>query len=125
MGEERICGRWIHKPSGRSYHVKFNPPKSLGSAQPSAETMRDNETGEALMQRSDDTAELLVKRLKDYHSDTEPILARYVAVAHRINANQEMDKVWTDIDAVLPHLNQMSPCSKHEPFFRAFLPCFS
>ena len=28
--EERICGRWIHKKSGRSYHVKFAPPKSLG-----------------------------------------------------------------------------------------------
>merc|ERR1712048_1194182 len=45
--EERICGRWIHKASGRSYHVKFNPPTSLGSAQPSTETMRDNETCEA------------------------------------------------------------------------------
>lgn len=45
--EERICGRWIHKASGRSYHVKFNPPKSLGSAAPSAATMLDDATGEA------------------------------------------------------------------------------
>jgi len=103
--EERICGRWIHKASGRSYHVKFNPPKSLQGRAPSAETMRDDETGEALMQRGDDTAEALVKRLKGYHTETEPILARYKAVVHRINANQKMDKVWSDIDAVLPHLN--------------------
>merc|ERR1719305_394409 len=67
--EERICGRWIHKASGRSYHVKFNPPKSLGDKEPSVETMKDDETGEALMQRGDDTAEALVKRLKAYHDE--------------------------------------------------------
>merc|ERR1711981_1377474 len=54
---ERICGRWVHKASGRSYHVKFAPPKSLGGAAPSVETMLDDETGEALMQRADDTEE--------------------------------------------------------------------
>merc|ERR1719445_2619818 len=36
---ERICGRWVHKASGRSYHAKFAPPKSLGGAAPSTETM--------------------------------------------------------------------------------------
>jgi adenylate kinase len=100
--EERICGRWIHKASGRSYHVKFNPPKSLGDKEPSAETMKDDETGEALMQRSDDTAEALVKRLKGYHDETEPILERYKAVAHRVNANQAMSAVWSDLEGVLP-----------------------
>merc|ERR1712232_1324356 len=103
--EERICGRWIHKASGRSYHVKFNPPKSLGGAVPSTTTMLDDETGEALMQRSDDTAAALVKRLQGYHAETEPILDRYSSCVHRINANQAMDKVWKDIDAVLPHHN--------------------
>jgi len=103
--EERICGRWIHKASGRSYHVKFNPPKSLQGQAPSAETMRDDETGEPLMQRGDDTAEALVKRLKAYHSETEPILARYKAVTHRIDANQQMDRVWQDIQTVLPRVN--------------------
>jgi adenylate kinase len=103
--EERICGRWIHKASGRSYHVKFNPPKSLGGAVPSATTMLDDVTGEPLMQRSDDTAEALVKRLQAYHAETEPILERYNRCVHRINANQAMDKVWKDVDAVLPHLN--------------------
>merc|ERR1712188_154265 len=55
--EERICGRWIHKKSGRSYHVKFHPPKSLAGQKPSAKTMLDDVTGEPLMQRGDDTAE--------------------------------------------------------------------
>jgi len=100
--EERICGRWIHKASGRSYHVKFNPPKSLAGQTPSTETMKDDETGEPLMQRPDDTAEALVKRLKSYHDETEPILARYKSVAHKVNANQSMDEVWKDLDAVLP-----------------------
>jgi len=100
--EERICGRWIHKASGRSYHVKFNPPKSLAGKTPSAETMKDDETGEALMQRPDDTAQALVKRLQGYHDETEPILLRYKSCAHRINADQKMDKVWSDLEKVLP-----------------------
>eukprot|EP00929_Paragymnodinium_shiwhaense_P025732 TRINITY_DN154_c0_g1_i1.p1 TRINITY_DN154_c0_g1~~TRINITY_DN154_c0_g1_i1.p1 ORF type:complete len:775 (+),score=219.68 TRINITY_DN154_c0_g1_i1:92-2416(+) len=99
--EERICGRWIHKSSGRSYHVKFNPPRSLGKQAPSKETMLDDETGEALMQRSDDTAEALVKRLASYHSETEPILARYNAVVHRVKANQDIALVWNDVECVL------------------------
>ena len=43
---ERICGRWVHKSSGRSYHVKFAKPKSLGEDDaPSEATMLDDETG--------------------------------------------------------------------------------
>ena len=53
---ERICGRWVHKASGRSYHIKFAPPKSLGGGEPSTETMLDDETGEPLMQRADDVS---------------------------------------------------------------------
>jgi len=51
--EERICGRWIHKGSGRSYHVKYAPPKSMKkdkNGQPIESTMKDDETGEPLMQ---------------------------------------------------------------------------
>merc|ERR1712048_577271 len=99
--EERICGRWIHKASGRSYHVKFNPPKSLMGRAPSAETMKDDVTGEPLMQRSDDTADALVKRLKAYHEETESILQRYAKACHRVNANQSMDKVWREIETVI------------------------
>jgi adenylate kinase len=100
--EERICGRWIHKSSGRSYHTKFNPPKSLGDKEPSADTMKDDETGEALMQRPDDTAEALVKRLKSYHEETSPILDRYKTVVHKINANQKINMVWEDTEDALP-----------------------
>ena len=68
---ERICGRWVHKQSGRSYHVKFSPPRSLAAgATPSEATMLDDETGEPLMQRADDTEEALTKRLKGYHDQT-------------------------------------------------------
>ena len=55
---ERICGRLIHKPSGRSYHVKFNPPQVEG---------KDNVTGEDLIHREDDTEEVLGPRLKAFH----------------------------------------------------------
>ena len=58
--EERICGRWMHKASGRSYHVKFKPPKSLKEGEaPTAENMLDDETNEPLYQRKDDTADAL------------------------------------------------------------------
>merc|ERR1711924_19440 len=42
--EARVCGRWIHKASGRSYHTRFAPPKSLGSNKPSKKTMLDDQT---------------------------------------------------------------------------------
>ena len=43
---ERICGRWVHKASGRSYHIKHARPKSLGEGdEPSEATMLDDETG--------------------------------------------------------------------------------
>merc|ERR1719352_2081393 len=102
---ERICGRWVHKASGRSYHVKFAPPKSLGDQTPSVETMLDDETGEALMQRADDTEEALVKRLEGYHAQTVPILEHYKAMPRCLmafcNANQEIDGVWGEILSAL------------------------
>ena len=100
----RICGRWVHKESGRSYHVKFAPPKSLteGDA-PTAENMLDDETGEPLMQRADDTEEALAKRLEGYHAQTVPILAHYepTGVVNRIDANTDPKKVWELVEAVV------------------------
>eukprot|EP00929_Paragymnodinium_shiwhaense_P106400 TRINITY_DN7173_c0_g2_i3.p1 TRINITY_DN7173_c0_g2~~TRINITY_DN7173_c0_g2_i3.p1 ORF type:complete len:692 (-),score=181.26 TRINITY_DN7173_c0_g2_i3:93-2168(-) len=101
---ERICGRWVHKASGRSYHVKFNPPKSLTEgAEPSAETMLDNETGDALTQRADDTEEALKTRLKGYHKQTVPILAHYepYGVVSHVNANVPMEEVWASVQKVI------------------------
>jgi adenylate kinase len=100
--EERICGRWIHKKSGRSYHVKYAPPKSMKKGpdgKPIVESMKDDVTGEALMQRSDDTASALVKRLKGYHGETVPILDHYKphGVVRAVNANQGMEGVWGEV----------------------------
>jgi adenylate kinase len=105
--EERICGRWVHKASGRSYHVKYAPPKSMQlhpvTQHPLPATMTDDETGEALMQRPDDTAEALVKRLEGYHNDTVPILEHYrpKGIVKTANANQGMDAVWKEVLAAL------------------------
>jgi len=102
---ERICGRWVHKSSGRSYHVKFAKPKSLvDGATPSEETMLDDETGEPLMHRADDTEEALTKRLQRYHDQTVPILAHYepAKVVAKVDANVAPDEVWASIEKVLP-----------------------
>jgi len=102
---ERICGRWVHKASGRSYHVKFAKPKSLGEGDaPSETTMLDDETGEPLMQRADDTEEALTKRLESYHAQTVPILDHYspAGVVTKVDANQKPEVVWDLVDAALP-----------------------
>ena len=65
---ERMSGRRVHQPSGRSYHLKYNPPKMPG---------KDDETGEDLMQRDDDKEETVKKRLAIYQSQTRPLVAYY------------------------------------------------
>ena len=65
---ERMSGRRVHVPSGRTYHVKFNPPKI---------TARDDVTGERLIQRADDCEETVRNRLAIYHAQTEPLVAYY------------------------------------------------
>ncbi len=65
---ERITGRRSHQPSGRTYHVRFNPPKVEG---------KDDATGEELVQRDDDREETVKFRLKVYHDQTEVLLGYY------------------------------------------------
>ena len=65
---ERMSGRRVHLPSGRSYHVIFNPPKV---------TARDDVTGEPLIQRADDCEETVRNRLAVYHAQTEPLVTYY------------------------------------------------
>ena len=60
--------------------------------------MKDDETGEPLMQRADDTEEALKARLAGYHDQTVPILDHYKPVVSRVDANQGLDAVWTDIE---------------------------
>ena len=65
---ERMSGRRTHQASGRSYHVKYNPPKVEG---------RDDVTGEPLIQRDDDKEETVRKRLEVYKSQTRPLIEYY------------------------------------------------
>jgi len=104
--EERVCGRWMHKSSGRSYHTKFNPPKSMkvdGSGNPISATMKDNETGEALYQRADDTATALTKRLTSYHNQTVPILNHYgpFGIVKKIDGGRQIEAVSEAVLAAL------------------------
>ena len=65
---ERMSGRRSHPASGRTYHVKFNPPKVAGV---------DDVTGEALIQRDDDKEETVKKRLDVYSAQTRPLVDYY------------------------------------------------
>ena len=65
---ERMSGRRSHPGSGRIYHVKFNPPKVAD---------RDDETGEALIQRDDDKEATVKKRLDVYSAQTRPLVDYY------------------------------------------------
>lgn len=86
----RITGRLVHPSSGRSYHKLFNPPKK---------DMIDDLTGEPLVQRSDDNAEALKKRLVTYHKQTEPIVDYYKksGIWSGVDASQPPKTVWSDI----------------------------
>ena len=64
----RMSGRRVHPASGRTYHVKFNPPKKAG---------RDDVTGEPLVQRDDDLEETVRKRLDVYRAQTRPLVDYY------------------------------------------------
>ena len=64
----RMSGRRVHPASGRSYHVKFNPPRVAG---------RDDETGEALVQRDDDREDTVRRRLQVYRAQTRPLIEYY------------------------------------------------
>ena len=91
---ERVEGRRVHVASGRTYHVKFNPPKAEG---------RDDETGEALIQRKDDNAEVLKRRMQAYHGQTAPILSYYSQrnILQTIDAMQPIKNVTQQLDEAL------------------------
>jgi adenylate kinase len=99
---ERMSGRWTHLPSGRSYHVKFNPPRTAG---------RDDLTSEPLTQRPDDLEETVKKRLAVYHRQTEPLIDYYAQWAasgdarapkyHRIDGIGKVEDVRDRIFSVL------------------------
>jgi len=86
----RITGRLIHPASGRSYHKVFNPPKN---------EMKDDVTGEPLIQRSDDNESTLKKRLSTYHDQTSPVVSYYqkTGIWKPIDASQEPGQVWQSL----------------------------
>ncbi|HET9112263.1 MAG TPA: adenylate kinase [Burkholderiales bacterium] len=99
---ERMAGRRVHLPSGRTYHVRFNPPQTPDI---------DDITGEALIQRDDDNEETVKKRLDVYHAQTEPLIHYYSGWAAtadplapryvKIRGTGDVDKIRADILAAL------------------------
>lgn len=93
---ERMSGRRAHLASGRTYHVVYNPPKVEG---------KDDESGEDLVQRDDDKADVVLDRLRVYHELTQPLVAYYHGVASadssvkyiRIDGTQPIDTVEKEI----------------------------
>jgi adenylate kinase len=65
---ERMSGRRVHLASGRTYHVRYNPPKAAG---------QDDVTGEPLIQRDDDREDVVRKRLEVYHAQTSVLVDYY------------------------------------------------
>jgi adenylate kinase len=65
---DRISSRWVHEPSGRVYNTSFNPPRVPGV---------DDVTGEALVRRADDNAEVYLARYRKFQETSEPLLEHY------------------------------------------------
>ena len=93
----RMSGRWVHPGSGRSYHTQYHPPKVAG---------KDDLTGEALVQRVDDQADTVRKRLEVYHAQTAPLLAYYEQLSqqspsllqfYRVDGIQTVEQVKSNI----------------------------
>ena len=88
---ERMSGRRSHPASGRTYHVKFNPPKVPG---------KDDVTGEDLVQRDDDKEETVRKRLQVYSEQTRPLVDYYRHWAEQDAANAPKYRVINGLGSV-------------------------
>ncbi|KAK3887263.1 hypothetical protein Pcinc_008618 [Petrolisthes cinctipes] len=97
----RITGRLFHPPSGRSYHEEFYPPKT---------SMTDDITGEPLIRRSDDTPEVLTRRLKAYHDQTNPLVSYYTkkGIHTRIDASRPAEDVLKTITAIFENAKKFA-----------------
>ena len=96
---ERMSGRRVHQPSGRSYHIVYNPPKVEG---------KDDVTGEDLIIRADDKPETVLDRLAVYHKQTSPLIDYYQAEAKagntqyfRLDGTQKVEAVSQELDKIL------------------------
>jgi adenylate kinase len=99
----RLSGRRVHVPSGRTYHIKFNPPKISG---------KDDMTGEDLIQRDDDKEETISKRLEVYAKQTLPLIdyyENYPSVKYfKIDGTRDVITIKKEIlSYTLPHSSPM------------------
>jgi len=91
---DRLSGRRVHKSSGRTYHVLYNPPKASG---------KDDITGEELIIRSDDQVDSVRKRLSVYYEQTAPLKEYYQnkGILHEVDATPSPDEVYDSIKTIL------------------------
>ena len=93
----RMSGRRVHPPSGRNYHLDFNPPKTEGI---------DDQTGELLIQREDDKPDTVIKRLSVYHEQTKPLTKFYSNISidgslkfFKVDGSKTVDEVFSNISS--------------------------
>ncbi|MDG6881088.1 Adenylate kinase [Phocoenobacter uteri] len=96
---ERMSGRRVHQPSGRTYHVVYNPPKVEG---------KDDVTGEDLIIRQDDKPETVLDRLAIYHKQTKPLVEYYGKEAQagntqyfKLDGTKKVEEVSAELDKIL------------------------
>ncbi|MBR0573263.1 MULTISPECIES: adenylate kinase [Pasteurellaceae] len=96
---ERMSGRRVHQPSGRTYHVVYNPPKVEG---------KDDVTGEDLIIRQDDKPETVLDRLAIYHKQTKPLVEYYDKEAQagntkyfKLDGTKKVEEVSAELDKIL------------------------
>jgi len=87
---DRMSGRRVHPPSGRVYHIKFNPPKNED---------KDDITGDPLIIRDDDKEETVIKRLEIYHNLTSPLIDYYANknILVNVDGSLNIDEVYNNI----------------------------
>ncbi|MBF0288307.1 MAG: adenylate kinase [SAR324 cluster bacterium] len=91
---QRAVGRRVHMPSGRTYHIEFNPPKVPG---------KDDVTGEDLIHRKDDTEETVRERLNAYHNQTAPLIDYYkdTGKLRTVDGIGDIDSIYSNIKAAV------------------------
>lgn len=109
----RLKHRWVHPASGRVYNLEFNPPKVAN---------KDDVTGQALVQREDDKPDVVLRRLKEYESQTKPIID-YYANKNLVDTytGETSDFIWPLVKADLDKLNER----KHQAALEYYNPAES
>ena len=103
----RVTGRLIHPASGRSYHKLFNPPKVA---------MKDDVTGESLIQRADDNEQSMKVRLEAFHKQTQPVIDYYRqrGVLKDIDADKPFASVYQQIQQAIKATLQQQPNAQQQ-----------